>query len=214
MKEQILSAFLAVFVLCLGTGCGVQEKQVDPTSLGMSSPEAKPIESATKVISAKKRPSPREPVITVKATVQAIDSARRVVTLKDDKEQVFDLKVGEEIESLAQITVGDKVVAKYCEWAALEIKKKGEREGRVVRKEEAAAKPGEGARGIVRESLTETATVEEVDHPQTHITIKRSDGSTTKIFARGPSYLRNMNAGDAVVITYLEALAISLEKVK
>lgn len=214
MKERMIIAVLAVFVLFLGTGCKVQDKQVDPTSLGMSSPETKPIEVATKSINAKKRLPPREPLITVKATVQAIDSARRLVTLKDVKGKVFDLKVGEEVESLPQMTIGDEVVTKYYEWAAVEIKKTGEREGRVLKKAAATAKPGEGPVGVVREPLTVTATVEEIDHPRTHVTIKQPDGNSTKVFVRSPRYLRDVSVGDQLVITYIEALAISMEKVK
>jgi hypothetical protein len=207
MKEQVIIAILAVFVLSLETGCVAQDKRLNPTFTEV-------IPSETKPIKAKKRTLPREPLLTVKATLQAIDSARRVVTLKDLKGKIFDLKVGEEVESLPQMKVGDEVVVKFYEWAVVDLEKAGKPKGTGLKEAAATAKPEEEPVGVVREPLTVTATIEEIDHPRTHVTIKEPDGRSTKVFVRKSSYLKNVGVGDVVVITYIEALAISMEKAK
>jgi hypothetical protein len=207
MKDQVIIALLAVFVLSMETGCVAQDKKVNPAFQGV-------IPAQTKSTSTKKRTLPREPLLTVKATIQAIDSVRRVVTLKDLKGKVFDLKVGEEVESLPQMNIGDEVVTKFYEWAVVEIEQAGKPKGTGLKEAAATAKPKEEPAGVVREPLTVTATIEEIDHPRTHVTIKEPDGRSTKVFVRNSSYLKNVRLGDVVVITYIEALAISMEKAK
>jgi hypothetical protein len=207
MKEQVIIALFTVFVLSMGIGCVAQDRKVNPTLTGE-------IPAETKSIKVKKRTPPREPLLTVKATIQAIDSDRRVVTLEDLKGKVFDLKVGEEVDSLAQMKIGDEVVTKFYEWAVVDLEKAGKPKGTGLKEAAATAKPGEEPAGVVREPLTVTATIEEIDHPRTHVTIKEPDGRTTKVFVRKSSYLKNVGVGDEVVITYIEALAISMEKAK
>jgi len=57
----------------------------------------------------------KEYTVTKTATVQAIDLDKRVVTLKGEKGNVFDLKVGEEAKNLPQVKVGDRVTVQLYE---------------------------------------------------------------------------------------------------
>lgn len=207
MREYFARAVLAVFLLTLGTGCVAQEKKVNATSAEMLSPVIKPV-------TPKKRSAPTEPLLTVKATVQAVDLAGRRLTLKDAKGSAFDLKVGEEVESLAQLKSGDDVLTRFYEWAAVEIKKAGSGKAAVARPSAATEEPAEESIGVVRAQMTVTAVVEEIDHSYTHVTIRQPDGRSVKIFVRRPSYLKGIAAGDLVSITYIEALAISVEKMR
>ena len=194
MKEYVIVAVLSAFVLSMETGCVAQDKKVNTANLGMVSSERKPI-------TAKKRTPPTEPLLTVKATVKAVDLANRLLTLKDFAGKVFDLRVGEEVESLGQLIIGDEVVARYYEWAAVEINKAGGAKGAMTSAKAATAEPGEEPAGVVRDRITVTAKVEEIDHPRTHVTISQPDGRSVKVFVRRPSYLKDVTAGDLVSIT-------------
>jgi hypothetical protein len=46
-------------------------------------------------------------VTAVTAQVQAVDLAKRIVTLKGPEGNVFDVKVGDEVRNLPQVKVGD-----------------------------------------------------------------------------------------------------------
>jgi Cu/Ag efflux protein CusF len=151
-------------------------------------------------------------VVTVNATVEAIDLGTRVVKLKGPKGNVFDLKVGEEAKNLPQLKVGDVVVAKYYESIAVEVKKPGEPGGVTTSGAVATAKPGEKPAGMVAKQVTVTTTVEAIDPKKTHVTLKGPEGNSVKVKVQDPKNLKNVKVGDQVVITYTEALAISVEK--
>ena len=163
---------------------------------------------------AKKPSIKKENVATVKATVQAIDLATRVVTLKGPKGNVFDLKVGEEAKNLPQLKVGDEVVAQYYESIAVEVKKPGEPGGVTASGALATAEPGAKPGGVVANQVTVTTTVEAIDPKKTHVTLKGPEGNSVKVIVRDPKNLKNVKVGDQVVITYTEALAISVEAAK
>ena len=138
----------------------------------------------------------------------------RVVKLKGPKGNVFDLKVGEEAKNLPQVKVGDVVVAKYYESIAVEVKKPGEPGGMAASGAMATAKPGEKPAGVVANEVTITATVEAIDRKKTHVTLKGPEGNSVKVKVQDPKNLKNVIVGDPVVITYTEALALSVEKPK
>jgi hypothetical protein len=156
----------------------------------------------------------KENVVTVKATVEAIDLDTRVVKLKGPKGNVFDLKVGEEAKNLPQVKVGDLVVVKYYESIAAEVKKPGEPGGVTASGGLATAKPGEKPAGVVANQVTITATVEAIAPKKNNVTLKGPEGNSVRVKVQDPKNLKNVKVGDQVVITYTEALAISVEKPK
>jgi len=171
--------------------------------------------SFSSVVMAKEAKKPtikKENVTEEKATVQAIDLNTRVVTLKDAKGRVFDLKVGEEAKNLPQVKVGDEVVAKYYESVAVEVRKPGEPGGVVATGAVATAKPGEKPAGVVANQVTVTTTLEAIDPKKTYVILKGPEGNSVKVKVRDPKNLKNVKVGDQVVITYTEALAISVDK--
>ena len=154
----------------------------------------------------------KEKTTTVKATVEAIDLQNRIVTLKGPKGNVFDLKVDERAKNLPQLKVGDVVVAKYYESIALKVMPPGPAEGMKSTEAVAVAKPGESPAAMVANQVTVTATVEAIDPKKTFVTLKGPQGKVVDVKVRDPKNLENVKKGDQVVITYTEALAISVEK--
>jgi len=152
-------------------------------------------------------------LVTVTATVEAIDLATRMVTLKGPKGNTFTFKAGEEVRNLPQVKVGDQVVAKYYESIAIEVKKPGEATPGVTKEEVVKrAKPGEMPAGVVASQVTITATVDAIDMKKPSVTLKGPEGNTKEIKVKDPKKLKNVKVGDKVVITYTEALALSVEK--
>ena len=200
MRRGFVFLTAAVCFMFLAAGAMAQEKK------GEAAPPAKKAPAEKKPAVAKER------VTTVKAKVEAIDLQNRVVTLKGPKGKVFDLKVGDQVKNLPQVKVGDEVVAKYYESIALKVMPPGPAEGMKATEAVVAAKPGESPAGMVAKQVTVTATVEAIDPKKTFVTLKGPQGKVVDVKVRDPKNLENVKKGDQVVITYTEALAISVEK--
>jgi len=164
---------------------------------------------------AKKPYVKKERTVTATATVQSIDLDKRVVTLKGEEGNVFDVTVGKEARNLPQVKVGDEVTVKYYEALSAKVYKKGEApkvEG--ATEGLARTKPGEKPGGIAGRQMTVTATVEAIDMKKPTVTLKGSEGKLLTVKIKDRKNLENVKVGDEVVLTYTEALAISVEKAK
>jgi len=192
MKRGFVYLVLVLFSLSVGGGAMAQEKA--PTK---AKPEVK-----------------RENVVTLTGTVEAVDVASRVVTIKGSKGRTVDLKVGEEAKNLDQVKVGDKVVAKYYESIAFRMKKPGEAEGVKAEQAVGSAKPGEVPAAVLANQVMVTATVEEISPKKTYVTLKGPGGKTVDVKVRDPKNLEKVKVGDQVVVTYTQAFAIALDKPK
>jgi plasmid maintenance system killer protein len=62
--------------------------------------------------------------------------------------------------------------------------------------------------------VTVTATIEAIDAKKNRVTLKGPEGKTQEIKVKDPKNLVNVKVGDQVVLTYTEALAISVEPAK
>ena len=172
-------------------------------------------EKKTQSASAGKKPSVyKEEVVTETLTVEAIDLEKRIVTLRRADGSVFDLTVGEEVRNLPQVRVGDEVITKYYESIFVQVTKPGAAEGPQVKGTASRAKPGEKPAGAVAKQVTVTATVEKIDKKKMIATLKGPEGKVVDVKVRDPKNLENVNVGDQVVITYTEAVAVSVEKPK
>jgi propanediol utilization protein len=151
-------------------------------------------------------------VTAVTAQVQAVDLAKRIVTLKGPEGNVFDVKVGDEVRNLPQVKVGDMVVAKYFEAVAIEVKKGGlgirsaESQTAVSR-----AQPGERPAGGVATTTTIVANVLKVDSAKQVVTLEGPSGKSVKVKVKDPAVFKEIKAGEQVEMTITEAFAIAVE---
>lgn len=161
-------------------------------------------------------PSVKESVlVTISASVEAIDVARREVTLKGPLGNEVTLTVDPKVKKLDKVKVGDFVVVDYFVSVAGELRKptpEEEKEPFVML--DAAGKRPEGAppgAGGLRRFKVVT-TIEGLDRPTETVTLKGPLGRLVTVRVVDPSVLPNLRIGENVVVTYTEALAISLEK--
>jgi hypothetical protein len=211
MKRGFVLLMVLVFGLVFVTGAVAKEK--GEAKEGKEKNEAK--ESKEKGEAKQEKPSGmKERVIEVTATVEAIDLDKRIVTLKGPNGNVFDLKVGEKAKNLPQVKVGDLLKVKYYEALAFEVKKPGAAGGAEATGAVATAKPGEKPAGIAAGQVTVTATVETIDTKKQRVTLKGPEGKLLEVKVKDPKNLKNVKKGDQVVLTYTEALALSVEPAK
>lgn len=148
----------------------------------------------------------------VSATVQAVDQANRIVTLKGPEGELFDLKVGPEVRNLPQVKVGDVVVAKYFEAVAIEVRKGGvgirsaESQTAVSR-----AEPGQRPAGAIATTTTVVANVLKVDPAKQIVTVQGPKGKSVKVKVKDPAVFQQVKAGEQVEMVITEAFAIGVE---
>jgi hypothetical protein len=133
------------------------------------------------------------------------------VTLKaqDGREVAF--VAGEEVRNFAQLKVGDVVTALYAEALAYEVKKGGKALGVEAAVAGDRAEPGAKPGGAIGAQVTVTVTIVAIDPAIPSVTFKGPAGNTRTIKVRHPEKLQGVSVGDAVDITYTEALAIKVE---
>jgi hypothetical protein len=204
----ILSAVLAVFLPAAAFAAGSeQETQKMPPDTTHLFPTPAQIDTST--------------LIEVTATVEAMDLANRLVTLKGPEGHLVTIKAGEEVKNLAQVKVGDKVNIKYYEGTALNIHKPGEAQpelgttvtGGVTRTAPPGAKPAATAENVV----TRTVKIMWVDPYKKTISFRAPDKGYRTISVKDTHlehYLKELKEGDVVEVVSTESLAIAVEPAK
>jgi len=152
-----------------------------------------------------------ERVAQITASVEAVDSAERTVTLKGPAGDIVTLSVGPEVQNFDQIRVGDLVVVRYLEALTLELKKRGtaERE-RTESGVSGRASPGERPAAIDAHEVHVVADVIAVD-PLTQTVRLRGPTRVVDLRVDDPEQFKLVAVGDQVEATYTEAVAISVE---
>jgi len=152
-------------------------------------------------------------VVKMTATVERVDVATRMVTLKGPKGNLVTFKAGEAVKNLDQVKAGDKVVARYLESVAVFVRKSGEPPS--AGELDAVGVAPKGAKpGVVMVQTDEvTAKVQAVDAKKRSITLMGPEGKT-KTFKVDPSVkrLNEVKKGDDITLRVTQALAIDVVK--
>jgi FtsP/CotA-like multicopper oxidase with cupredoxin domain len=163
------------------------------------------------------KPAVRENLVQKTATVESIDQASRVVTLRGEEGNVFTVQVGEEVKNLPQVRAGDKVTVTYYEALAAEVKKPGEGVAGVQADTAAVTAPPGGMPAAGAGMLLRTTVViESVDKKQNTVTFTRSDGASRTVAVESPEgreFIKGLKKGDNVEVAYTEAVAIEVKPV-
>jgi len=153
-------------------------------------------------------------VVESRATVTAIDSQKRLLTLKDSGGKETVVEAGPVVKNFDQIKVGDEVVISFTEALAWQVKAAGQGAPGISSQDEVTrAQSGERPGATVGSSVTITATITAIDMANATVTLTGPGGKSRTIKARNPANLRKVKVGDLVDITYSEALAVSVKPV-
>jgi hypothetical protein len=152
--------------------------------------------------------------VSISARVEAVDTAKRTLTLKGPKGNVKTVAAGPDVRNFDQIKVGDMVVARYIESLTLTLKKDGkELRSMGETKDSASAKPGETPAGIVGQQVEITANVIAVDAKTQMISLK-GPRQTVELKVSDRKQFDLVKVGDQIHALYTEALALSVEPAK
>lgn len=154
---------------------------------------------------------------TISATVERIDAKQRMVELRKD-DQVQTIQVPPEVRNFDKIKVGDEVVVTYYEGLGAEFKKKGESKtigvvdasSGTARMPEGSGRPG----AAVGNRVQTTVVIEAVDSKKHSVTFTGPSGMTRTVDVVDPKaqkFVAGLKKGDEVELTYVEALAVTVE---
>jgi len=147
----------------------------------------------------------------VVATVEAVDAAKRAVTLKGPGGKVIALTVGPDVRNLEQVKVGDRVVVGYHEALSLTLMKGGKALPGASHTADAVRAPaGERPGGVVAEEVTVTADVVAVN-ARTHMVTLRGPKQEVDLYVADPEQLKLIKVGDQIDAVYTQAVAVSVE---
>ena len=160
-------------------------------------------------------PSRKDAVLlNVTATVEAIDQKTREVTLKGPMGNSVTFIAGPDIKRLDEIHVGDEVNASYYLSFAAELREPTAEEKAkplTILDVKARATEGEPA-GAHGQRIKAVTTIEGIDRSTQTITVKGPRGRYVTARVERPEVLEKMQIGNTIVITYTEAIGMSLEK--
>jgi Cu/Ag efflux protein CusF len=151
---------------------------------------------------------------TATATIQAIDSTARRLTLRNEKGEEETFTVGPAVTRFDALKVGDKVKMTYYESLVFQVRKPGEKPNPAT--DEAAFTRAKGALpgGTIARQEKRTVTVKSIDTALPSITVTTEDGRTVTRKVEEKKNLDGVKVGDKIDITYTEALLTGVEPVK
>jgi hypothetical protein len=157
----------------------------------------------------------------VSATVEAVDVTTRIVSLRRSDGEKVTVQVAPDVRNLAQVKVGDLVVARYYTALAAELRRRGdgsgETEAPVVEAGAARAAAGTRPAGAIGTQSRQTVRITKVDKKNNVVSFYGSDGLARSVPVRTPEgreFASKLQSGDEVELTYTEALAVSVEPSK
>jgi hypothetical protein len=156
--------------------------------------------------------------IKARAKVQAIDLARREVTLVGPEGNVFTVHAGDAVRNLDKVKVGDTVVATYYASIVLVLSAPGTQiPDNQVNVAMARAARGQLPAGALGTKLVVTGTVVGVDLANHTISLVDPSGGMVHTFnvtdPQRQAALKRVKVGDSLTAIGTEALAIALEPV-
>jgi hypothetical protein len=152
-------------------------------------------------------------MVTVTATVEAIQQSTRTITLKGPKGNYSDVVVPETVTRFSEIKVGDRITAKYYDNIVLRVKHPGEA---AVDNETGALTKASGTKpgATAAAQRTITATITEIDRKTPSITFSGPNDWKYTSRVEDKKALATVKVGDKVDITWTEALLVSFAEVK
>ena len=154
-------------------------------------------------------------LVNLQASVEAIDHNKREVTLKGPAGNLVTVIVGEQVKRFDEIKVGDLVRAQYWTFMRAEFREPTAEEketplvvlaeaGRALKDVAPAAAVGAVVKAVVK--------VVAVDTAARQATIQGPRGNFMILPVMDDAVLNNLKIGELAIMTYAEAVALSLIK--
>ena len=162
--------------------------------------------------------APREKMeqLTMRGTVTEINADTREITLMDTEGGLNTVKVGEEVKRFDEIAVGDVIEFDYYMYIKAEFREPTAEElaepVQMVIEEGIAPEdmsPGAAVGAVIKAVVT----IEALNRPNMIATVSGPNGNFVSIPMEDAEFMTKLRIGQVLILTYAEAMAVSLEKV-
>ena len=151
-------------------------------------------------------------ILIIHGKVASVDRAKRLVTLVGLEGNKVTFKVAKSA-NLASVKAGDPFAAHFFESVHVRRKRPGEVLPAVSIKEGISiATPGQTPGSVVHTKRKVVLTVTAIDAKDGTVTVKDPNGTEETVKVDNSKYLKHVKAGDDLVVTVRQAVAISLDK--
>lgn len=155
--------------------------------------------------------------ITIQASIEAIDLESREVTLKGPQGNLVTVEVDNRVKRLSEFRVGDVVTAEYWTYLKAEFREPTSEERNnplVVLAEGGRAPEGMPPSAAVGAVVKAVVIVDLINRTEGQVTIRGPRGKYMTFQVADQNVIKKLKVRDEVILTYAEALALSLEKVE
>lgn len=161
---------------------------------------------------------PREKMeqVTVMGTVTAINPETREITLMGKDGGLMTVTAGEEVERFDEIEVDDVIEFDYYTYIKAEFREPTEEEKAEpfqMLVEEGKATEEMAPAGAVGAVVKAVVTIEALNRPLMLATVSGPNGNYVSIPMEDAEFMTKLRIGQVLILTYAEAMAVSLEKV-
>ena len=151
--------------------------------------------------------------VKIKASVENINSEKREVTLKGPQGNLVTVTASEAVKRFDEIKVGDTVRAEYLTFLRAEFREPTaeEKATPLVVLAEAGRAPKEvDPAGVVGAVVKAVVKVVAINTEEKKVAIQGPRGNFLILPVRDEAVLNNLKVGEVVIMTYAEAVALSL----
>ncbi|WP_104734388.1 hypothetical protein [Hanstruepera ponticola] len=155
-------------------------------------------------------------VVEVKGTITEINKETRDITIMGSKGDLHTITAGPEVERFDEIEVGEVVTFDFYKYVKAEFRKPTEAElaePLVIIAEAGKAdldvEPGAAVGAMVKAVVT----IQVINLPFMFVNIQGPQGDFTTIHMKDKDLIQKLHVGQVVILTYAEAVAVSLTKV-
>ncbi len=155
--------------------------------------------------------------VAFQARVEAIDLDKREAVLRGPLGNLVTVEADESVERFNEIKVGDLVNAEFWTYIKAEFRNPTPdelKEPLVILEESGKAPKGMPPAAAVGAVIQAVVTLEIINRPDMMVTVKGPRGQYVTIPVEDPNLITQLRVGEVAVLTYAEALALSLEKVQ
>lgn len=162
-------------------------------------------------------PRERLSLVTMQGTVTDIVKETREVTLKGPDGELVTVTAGPEVKRFDEIAVGDIITFDYYTYLKAEFRAPTAAElaePLVILEGEERAPAGEAPAAAVGEMIKAVVTIEILNRPKMLATVEGPNGNYLTIPMKDAAFMEQLHIGQVVILTYAEAVAVSLTKVE
>ena len=161
-------------------------------------------------------PKEKLSLITTQGKVTEINKETRKVTLLGPQGELVSVTASEAVGRFNEISVGDIVTFEYYTYMKAEFRQPTPEELKeplVILAEGVSAPDTMGPAGIVGAEVKAVVTIEILNRPYMQVTVKGPRGNYTTLPMEDEELITQLHIGQIVILTYTEAMVVSLEKV-